>query len=127
MATMDGGNIMSFAENAAEIVNNLSGQSSWNVRDMTASAKQHKQSRDAVAVKVAASLLFRVLDGFIVLCRTMHTRVKICIAKVRFSKKIPPVWASPQGGNVFILLGYAAIISSVLVRKSYHLFSWYGV
>jgi len=107
---------MSFAENAAEIVNNLSGQSSWNVRDMTASAKQHKQSRDAVAVKVAASLLFRVLDGFIVLCRTMHTRAKICIIKVRILKKIPPVRALPQGGNVFVLLGYVAAICKSLVH-----------
>ena len=112
MATTGGGSITSYAGNAAEIVSSLSGQSSWNVRDMTANARSHKQSRDAAAVKVAASLLF---SCFIVLFPTTPDRAKFCIEKVRFSKKIPPVRALPQGGNVFVLLRVVWVFCSALV------------
>jgi len=49
LAITGGDNITSFAGNAAEIASSLSGQSSLNVRNMTASAEPHntKQGRSS--------------------------------------------------------------------------------
>jgi hypothetical protein len=89
-----------------------------NVRSTRASGKLPNAEQGRSSRKVAASLFFCVYAAIIVLLPGTRKNLNICIKKVRFRSKKPPVRASLNGGNIFPLPGDNPAFCSVLARIS---------